>query len=63
MVKKAQADLRMILCIFVIMFGALGIGSLGIGIMLNNNNNTVTWFGGLLTSLIGIIASTIQEFI
>jgi len=62
MVKKAQADLRMILCIFVIMFGALGIGSLGIGIMLNNNN-TVTWFGGLLTSLIGIIASTIQEFI
>ena len=59
--KLGQADLRMLLGIFVIMFGALGVGALGIGIMVNNNG--VAWFGGVLTALIGIIASTIQEFI
>lgn len=61
MEKTAQSDIRMLLGIFVIMFGALGIGALGIGIMINNN--VVAWFGGALTAVIGIIASTIQEFI
>lgn len=61
METKAQVDIRLILGIFVIMFGALGIGSLGIGIMINNN--AVAWFGGIITALIGIAASTIQEFI
>jgi len=59
--KKGQVDSRMILGIFVIMFGALGVGSLGIGIMINNS--AIAWFGGVLTALIGIVASTIQEFI
>ena len=59
--RKGQIDVRILLGIFVIMFGALGIGALGIGIMVNNN--VVAWFGGALTALIGIVASTVQEFI
>jgi len=59
--KKGQGDLRLILGIFVIMFGALGIGVLGIGIVLSKN--LVAWFGGALTAFIGIFASAIQEFI
>ncbi|HLC86714.1 MAG TPA: hypothetical protein VJH65_00340 [Candidatus Nanoarchaeia archaeon] len=59
--KKGQIELRLILGIFVIMFGVLGIGTLGVGIILNNN--ILVWFGGILTALIGIIVSTIQEFI
>ncbi len=59
--KKLQTDLRLILGIFVIMFGALGIGALGIGIILSKN--LVAWFGGILTAVIGIVASTIQQFI
>jgi len=59
--KQGQADLRMLLGIFVIMFGALGVGALGVGIMINNS--AIAWFGGVLTALIGVIGSTIKEFI
>jgi len=61
MENKAQIDIRLILGIFVIIFGALGIGSLGIGIMINNN--AVAWFGGVIAAVVGIAASTIQEFL
>jgi len=59
--RKSQADLRLILGIFVIMFGALGIGALGIGIILGKN--LIAWFGGVLTAAVSIVASAIQQFI
>jgi len=59
--KKAQTELRLIIGIFVIMFGAIGIGSLGFGIAINNN--MLSWFGGVVTSAVLTIIAIIMRFI
>ena len=57
--KKAQV--RLIVGIAVILFGALGALFLGMGIIFNNLN--AIWLGGILMSLIPFILSIIARFI
>jgi len=59
--KKAQTNLNLVLGIFVIMFGVLGIGTLGAGIMFNLR--FLGWFGGALTSVVVIVASAVEYFL
>lgn len=57
--KKAQV--RLIVGIFVILFGALGALFLGLGIMLNNID--IIWLGGVIISAIPFILAIIMRFI
>lgn len=59
--KSQQPYLSLVLGIFVIMFGVLGIATLGAGIMFNLR--FLGWFGGALTSVVVIVASTVEYFI
>ena len=59
--KKAQTELRLIIGIFVVMVGAIGIGSLGFGIAINNN--LLSWFGGVVTSAVLTIVAIVMRFI
>ena len=59
--KKTQTEVRLIVGIFVIMFGAVGIGSLGFGIAINNN--LLSWFGGVVTSAVLTIVAIVMRFI
>jgi len=59
--KNKKSQVRLVVGIFIILFGALGALFLGLGMMFNNIE--VTWLGGIIMSAIPFILAIIMRFI